>query len=90
MNLLIYCIKNNFNFTIFSLFISDRKMEREMEDRQFRAASMVMQVLHWTVVVKKELNRKSKLSTYWSVLILTYGLQLWVMTERTRSWIQMK
>lgn len=89
MNLLIDCIKNHFNFTIFSLFISDRKMEQEM-DRQFRAASVVMHALHRRVVVKRELNRKSKLSSYWSVLILTYGHQLWVVTERTRSWIQIK
>ncbi|KAI3351626.1 hypothetical protein L3Q82_020238 [Scortum barcoo] len=40
-----------------------------------------------TVVVKKELSRKAKLSIYRSIYVptLTYGHELWVMTERTRS-----
>ncbi|TWW62708.1 hypothetical protein D4764_04G0013550 [Takifugu flavidus] len=43
-----------------------------------------------SVVVKKELSRKAKLSIYQSIYVpvLTYGHQRWVMTERTRSWIQ--
>jgi len=43
--------------------------------------------MHRTVLVKRELSRKSKLSIYWSVYVptLTYGLELWVVTERTRS-----
>ncbi len=41
-------------------------------------------------MVKKELSRKAKLSIYWSIYVptLTYGHELWVMTERTRSRIQ--
>ncbi|KAK3534420.1 hypothetical protein QTP86_015228 [Hemibagrus guttatus] len=41
-------------------------------------------------VVKKELSRKAKLSIYQSIYVptLTYGHELWVMTERVRSRIQ--
>ncbi|KAK3518107.1 hypothetical protein QTP70_033333 [Hemibagrus guttatus] len=40
-----------------------------------------------SVVMKKELSRKAKLSIYQSIYIptLTYGHELWVMTERVRS-----
>ena len=39
------------------------------------------------VVVKKELSQKAKLSIYWSIYVptLTYGHELCVVTERTRS-----
>ncbi|KAK7939602.1 hypothetical protein WMY93_002928 [Mugilogobius chulae] len=48
------------------------------------------QSLYRTVVVKKELSRKANLSIYRSIYVptLTYGHELWVMTERTRSRIQ--
>ncbi|XP_076876507.1 uncharacterized protein LOC143525918 [Brachyhypopomus gauderio] len=64
-------------------------MEREI-DRRIGAASAVMQSLYRSVVVKKELSQKAKLSIYRSIYVptLTYGHELWVMTERTRSWIQ--
>ncbi|KAI3375113.1 hypothetical protein L3Q82_021636 [Scortum barcoo] len=47
-------------------------------------------VMYRTIVVKKELNRKAKLSIYQSIYAptLTYGHKLWEMTERTRSRIQ--
>ncbi|KAI3365255.1 hypothetical protein L3Q82_010343, partial [Scortum barcoo] len=50
----------------------------------------VMRSVYRTVMVKKELSRKAKLSIYRSIYIptLTYGHELWVMTERTRSRIQ--
>ncbi|KAI3351351.1 hypothetical protein L3Q82_005898 [Scortum barcoo] len=53
------------------------------------AASVVYRKLV-TVVVKKELSRKAKLSIYQSIYVptLTYGHELWVITERTRSRIQ--
>ncbi|KAK0142304.1 LanC-like protein 2 [Merluccius polli] len=40
--------------------------------------------------VKRELSRKAKLSIYQSIYVpaLTYGHELWVMTERTRSRVQ--
>ncbi|KAI3352274.1 hypothetical protein L3Q82_005251 [Scortum barcoo] len=43
------------------LFTSEGKMEREI-DRRIGAASAVMRSVYWTVVVKKELSRKAKLS----------------------------
>uniref|UniRef100_A0A8C6MDS9 TGF-beta family profile domain-containing protein n=1 Tax=Nothobranchius furzeri TaxID=105023 RepID=A0A8C6MDS9_NOTFU len=49
-----------------------------------------MRTLSRSVVVKRELSQKAKLSIYRSIYvpILTYGHELWVMTERTRSRIQ--
>jgi len=46
--------------------------------------------LHRHIMVKKELSQKAKLSIYWSIYVptLTYGQELWVVTERTRSRIQ--
>ncbi len=71
------------------LFTSEGRMEREI-DRRIGAASAVMRSMYRSVVVKKELSRKAKLSIYRSIYvpILTYGHELWVMTERTRSRIQ--
>ena len=71
------------------LFTSEGKVEREI-DRRIGAAAAVKQALHRSVLVKRELSRKAKLSIYWSVYVptLTYGHELWVVTERTRSRIQ--
>ncbi|TWW77601.1 hypothetical protein D4764_12G0009910 [Takifugu flavidus] len=71
------------------LFTSEGRMEREI-NRRIGAASGVMWTLHWSVVVKRELSRKAKLSIYRSIFVptLTYGHELWVMTERTRSRVQ--
>ncbi|TWW59478.1 hypothetical protein D4764_06G0010080 [Takifugu flavidus] len=71
------------------LFTSEGRMEREI-NRRIGAASTVMRALNRSVVVKKELSRKAKISIYRSIYIpvLTYGHQRWVMTERTRSRIQ--
>ncbi|KAK3542076.1 hypothetical protein QTP86_011949 [Hemibagrus guttatus] len=46
--------------------------------------------MYRSVVVKKELSRKVKLLIYQSIYVptLTYGHELWVMTERVRSRIQ--
>ncbi|KAI3364615.1 hypothetical protein L3Q82_011394 [Scortum barcoo] len=65
------------------LFTSEGKMEREI-DRRIGAASAVMRSVYRTVVVKKELSRKAKLSIYRSIYVptLTYGHELWVMTDR--------
>ena len=54
------------------------------------AASAVLRALHRPVVVKRELSQKAKLSIYWSIYvpILTYGHELWLVTERTRLQIQ--
>ncbi|KAK3538438.1 hypothetical protein QTP86_003713 [Hemibagrus guttatus] len=71
------------------LFMSERRMDRKL-DRRICAAAAVMRSMYWSVVVKKELSRKAKLSIYQSIYIptLTYGHELWVMTERIRSRIQ--
>lgn len=49
-----------------------------------------MQALCWTVVMEKELSHKVELLIYRSVNIptLTSGHELWVVTARTRLWIQ--
>ena len=41
-------------------------------------------------MVKRELSQKAKLSISWSISVptLTYGHELWVVTERMRSRIQ--
>ncbi|KAK3571461.1 hypothetical protein QTP86_012091 [Hemibagrus guttatus] len=59
-------------------------------DRQIGAVAAVMRSMSRSVVVKKELSLKAKLSIYQSIYIstLTYGHELWVMTERIRSQIQ--
>ncbi|XP_048009164.1 uncharacterized protein LOC125243494 [Megalobrama amblycephala] len=71
------------------LFMSEERTEREI-DRRIGGASAVMRSMYLSVVVKKELSREAKLSIYWSIYIptLTYGHELWVMTERMRSRIQ--
>lgn len=47
--------------------------------------------LYLSIIVKRELILKMKLSVYRFIYIptLIYGHKLWVVTERTRSWIQM-
>ena len=59
-------------------------------DRQIGALSAVMKALLQSVVVKRELRRKAKLSIYWSILVptFTYRDKIWVVTERTRSQIK--
>ncbi|KAI3353294.1 hypothetical protein L3Q82_019830 [Scortum barcoo] len=72
------------------LFTSEGKIEREI-DRRIGAASAVMRSVYCrTVVVKKELSRVERRSSrfYRSIYVptlTTYGHELWVMTERTRS-----
>ncbi|KAK3569761.1 hypothetical protein QTP86_004186 [Hemibagrus guttatus] len=71
------------------LFTSEGRMHREI-DRRIGAAAAVMRSMYRSVVVKKELSQKAKLSIYQSIYAptLTYGHELWVMTERVRSRIQ--
>ncbi|KAK3567833.1 hypothetical protein QTP86_027230 [Hemibagrus guttatus] len=71
------------------LFTSEGRMDREI-DRRISTAAAVMRSMYRSVVVKKELSRKAKLSIYQSIYVptLTYGQELWVMTERVRSQIQ--
>ncbi|KAK3506058.1 hypothetical protein QTP70_002984 [Hemibagrus guttatus] len=71
------------------LFTSEGRMDREI-DRRIGAAAAVMRSMYRSVVVKKKLSRKAKLLIYQSIYAptLTYGHELWVMTERVRSRIQ--
>ncbi|KAK3548671.1 hypothetical protein QTP70_016417, partial [Hemibagrus guttatus] len=71
------------------LFTSEGRMDREI-DRRIGAAAAEMRSMYRSVVVKKELSRKAKLSIYQSIYVptLTYGHELWVMTEKVRSRIQ--
>ncbi|TWW63118.1 hypothetical protein D4764_03G0001260 [Takifugu flavidus] len=68
------------------LFTSEGRMEQEI-DRRIGAVSAVIRTQHQSVVMKRELSQKAKLSIYRSIFvpIFTDGHELWVMTERTRS-----
>ncbi|TWW77405.1 hypothetical protein D4764_12G0007950 [Takifugu flavidus] len=68
------------------LFTSEGRMEQEI-DRRIGAASTVMQTLHRSVVVKRELSRKAKLSIYRPIFVptLTYGHELWETPGKTQT-----
>jgi exonuclease III len=70
-------------------FTCDGKWDTELTTR-IGAAAGVLRQLYRTVVTKRELSTKTKLSIYKSVYrpILTYGHEHWVMTERMKSRIQ--
>ena len=70
-------------------FTSDGRQDEELDTR-IGKASAVMQALHYSVVMKRELSKKAKLSIFKAVFvpILTYGHESWVMTERMRSQVQ--
>ena len=67
-------------------FTSDGKQDKELDSR-IGKASVVMRALHHSVVMKRELSKKGKLSIFKAVFvpILTYGNESWAMTERVRS-----
>ena len=67
-------------------FTGNKKKDKELDTR-IGKASAVMRALHYLVVMKRELSKKAKLSIFKPVfvLILTYGYESWVMTERVRS-----
>ena len=70
-------------------FTSDGRQEEELDTR-IDMASAAMRALHYSVVMKRELSKKAKLSIFKRVFvpILTYGHESWVMTERMRSQVQ--
>ena len=70
-------------------FTSDGRQDEELDTR-IGKASAVMRALHYSVVIKRELSKKAKLSIFKAVFvpILTYGHESWVMTERMRSQVQ--
>ena len=55
--------------------------------RRLGQVAAMMQSLYRTVVVKRELSHKAKLSIFRALYIpnLTYGQELWILTERMRS-----
>lgn len=57
-----------------------------------RAVSALMRALYQSVVVKKELSQKTKLSIYQLIYIpiFTYGHKLWVVTERRDNVFRMR
>ena len=71
------------------LFTSEGRTEKEIS-RRIGAAGAVLQSLCRTVVTKQELSQKAKLSVYRAIFVptLTYGHEVWVMTQRIRSRIQ--
>lgn len=64
------------------LFASEGTVEREIS-RTIGAAGAVLNFLYYTVVTKREQSRKARLSIYRSISvpILTYGHEIWVMSE---------
>ncbi|KAI3367955.1 hypothetical protein L3Q82_026785, partial [Scortum barcoo] len=66
------------------LFTSEGKIEREI-DRRIGAASAVMRSVYRTVVVKKELSRKAKLSIYRSIYVLPPSPMVMNFGDRVRS-----
>ena len=70
-------------------FASDGRQNSEL-DSHIGKASAVARQLHRSVVLKRELCTKAKLSIFRSVYvpILTYGHECWTMTERVRSRVQ--
>ncbi|KAK3508160.1 hypothetical protein QTP70_015359, partial [Hemibagrus guttatus] len=57
------------------LFTSEGRMDREI-DRRIDAAAAVMRSMYWSVVVKKELSRKAKLSIYQSIYAPTLTMAM--------------
>ena len=70
-------------------FACDGKWDGEL-DRRIASAGAVMRQLSRGVLGKRELSREAKLAIYRSIYVptLTYGHELWVLTERTRSRVQ--
>ena len=70
-------------------FTSDGTQDEELDTRIGKASS-VMRALHYSVVMKRELSKKAKVSIFKTVFvpILTYGHEFLVMTKRMRSRVQ--
>ena len=70
-------------------FTSDGRQDEEL-DTQISKPRAVMRALHYSVVMKRELSKKAKLSICKAVFvpILTYGHESWVMTKWVRSQVQ--
>ena len=70
-------------------FTSDRREDEELDTRVGKA-SAVMRVLLRSVVMKRELSKKAKLSIFKTVFvpILTHGHESWVITCRSSCFSQ--
>ena len=70
-------------------FTSDGRQNSELDIR-IGKTSAVMHQLHRSVVLKRELCTKAKLSIFRSVYvpILTYGHECWILNEKKRSRVQ--
>ena len=70
-------------------FTSDESQVEELDNR-IGKASEVMQALHYSVVMKRELSKNAKLLIFKAVFvpIFTCGHESWVMTEKVRSQVQ--
>ncbi len=70
-------------------FTSDGKTDTEIDSRIGKSSS-ILRELYRTIIAKKELSNAAKLAVFRSVYVpsLTYGHELWVMTERMRSRVQ--
>ena len=70
-------------------FTSDGRQDEKLDTRIGKATA-VMPALHDSVVMKRELSKKAKLSIFKAVFvpILTYDHECWVMTKRMRSQAQ--
>ena len=70
-------------------FTSDGRQDEELDTR-IGKANAVMRALHYSIVMKRELPKKAKLSIFKAVFvpILTYGHESWVVTKRMRSQVQ--
>ena len=70
-------------------FTSDGRQDEELDIR-IGKASAAMQVLHSSVVMKRELSEKTKLSIFKTIFVpvFIYGHESWVLTERVRLQMQ--
>ena len=68
------------------LHLRVRKARRTTGYLTWQDHSVIMRVLHCSVVMKRELAKKAKLSVSKTVFvpILTYGHESWAMAERVR------
>ena len=67
----------------------DGRQDKELDTR-IGKASAIMRALHYSVVKKRELSKKAKLSIFKIDLVphLTYDHESWVITKRVRSQVQ--
>ena len=86
--------KQLYKFTYLGVaFTSDRRQDKEL-DIQIGKAIAIKRALHYSVVARQELSKKSKAVNFrnslcpFSLAISLYGRKNLVMTERVRSQVQ--